>query len=760
MSSQVWVAYPAQPRGRCTVHKTRKYLLLCPVLAGFILSAGCATTHKVDGSRPIAKAAVSTDEDQPAQKPDALTLLAAAENAFKAANEAQETGNRKEAARHYAAMLEFLVEAEIDPSIFYNLRNEFERILQDTSGQTLLLARGPDNDWRPDIAAPSSRFVIEFPLHARVRQEIEEIREVYPRNFQAGLDRSTKYLPYIREEFRKASLPEDLVWLAMVESQFAPWVTSPAGAGGMWQFMPATGRRYGLEINRYVDERYNWQKATHAAIAFLTELGRTFGGDWKLAIASYNMGEGGMERAIAMNGGERDLWKLIEIPPACDRIQEETKKFYPKLLASILVAKNPENYGFTSNPQPPDSLTHVAIEGMYSLAALDRACGLPEGTLKQYNRELIKGVTPPEGKYSLAVPPQATGKLQAALQKLPKESPTVTHIVKRGETLSGIAKRYSVALSELQRTNHIRSARHLPVGKRLIVPGRGSAAPASLSSEDGAPGESKRTPNVSRQTEGGESRIYRVRRGDSLSAIAQRAGVSVADLQHWNNLRDREHIRVGQSLHIQAPTRSSGENIQSDSGGKIYHTVERGEYPAKIAREYGVPIDDLLTWNRLTRRSKIHVGDKLAIYKATGSSTSQHEPSSHGTSSGAHTERITTAGSASRTTYTVEKGECPASIASKHGVRLDDLLAWNKLDKGCVLHPGDELTIYRTTEGKSAGEREKGPRKITHTVVKGQNPTSIARRYGVGLEDLFQWNGWTKKTPVLHPGDKITIYAN
>src|SRR5690606_14181724 len=149
----------------------------------------------------------------------------------------------------------------------------------------------------------------------RIETEINEIQESYRKNFQYGLNRSAMYRPYIEMELAKAGLPQDLVWLAMVESQFHPNVVSRAGAAGMWQFMPATARRYGLRVDKYVDERRDWQKATAAAIRYLTDLGNMFQGDWSLAISAYNMGEYGLERAIAMNGGDRDLWRLLETPP-------------------------------------------------------------------------------------------------------------------------------------------------------------------------------------------------------------------------------------------------------------------------------------------------------------------------------------------------------------------------------------------------------------------------------------------------------------
>jgi len=232
-------------------------------------------------------------------------------------------------------------------------------------------------------------------LPERVIQQIEEIQRAYPKNFLNGLNRSYKYAPYIRQELAKAGLPADLVWLAQVESQFSPKVVSRAGAGGMWQFMKDTARRYDISADEYVDERFHWQKATHAAVQHLADLCTHYDGNWPLAIAAYNMGEGGVDRCIEMNGGERDLWKLVENPPAANRMQDETKNFYAKLLATIIVAKNPERYGFQVTPQDPDEVEWVTVNGCYALADLEQACGLPDGRLRELNPHLVREVTNP-----------------------------------------------------------------------------------------------------------------------------------------------------------------------------------------------------------------------------------------------------------------------------------------------------------------------------------------------------------------------------
>ncbi|MDQ1256436.1 MAG: rane-bound lytic murein transglycosylase, partial [Candidatus Hydrogenedentes bacterium] len=328
--------------GRLSLRARDSVFSACLVGVLAVLSAGgCKTLTPEQQFEPVPVATVESQELEPAAPPSVVELIRAAQDAFEAGNADQERGENAAALRQYSLMLELLVEADLDPKIFYNLKDQFAAILESTAQQAPLYER-----MRPphagEVAYGSegiSDLTIEFPLADRVLTEIDEIQKLYPKNFQAGLNRSTKYIPHIQAKLAEAGLPQDLVWLVMVESQFTPKIISRAGAGGMWQFMRTTGRRYNLRIDSYVDERFNWCKSTDAAVQFLTDLYEMFD-TWPLAISAYNMGEGGLERAIAANGGERDLWTLLDTPPAAYQIQLETKKFYAKLLASIIVAKN------------------------------------------------------------------------------------------------------------------------------------------------------------------------------------------------------------------------------------------------------------------------------------------------------------------------------------------------------------------------------------------------------------------------------------
>ena len=699
---------------------------------------GCATTgapeSEVHQFSPIPIAEIGAQDLEPVPARSASDLLEAANQAFASANAAQERGDNDEAYRQYTVMMELLLESDLDPTVFYNLRDEFGRILNMSTKLARTYERIQPSAWTQEIVELALRSELEFPnpLNYRVLAEIEAIRAVYPNSFQAGLDRSSKYLPYIQKELRKAGLPEDLVWLAMVESQFTPRINSRVGAGGMWQFMKSTGRRYGLRSDYYVDDRYDWQKSTAAAIAYLSELYEIFDGNWPLAVSAYNKGEGGLERAIASNGGDRNLWSLLETPPAANRIPRETKRFYPKLLASVIVASNPEKYGFKSRSQGEERTEVTTTKGSYSLKQIEREAGLPEGALTRLNPQFIRGYTPPRRSAEITVPINFRTRVAAAIRVIPELRPG-THTVQRGETLSGIASLHRVSARELQSLNNIRSARRLQIGQRLVIPGVAASGARR---------------GVVR--EAGGRIVYRVARRDSLSLIASRHRVSVNDLQAWNSLGRSTRIHVGDRLYV-----SAGQPVVTGTplGEAVEYTVRAGDYPAKIAKNYNVRLRDFLAWNGLNSKSTIRVGQKLKVYNVT-------------TAKATFSEGRRKAPAGVRGTHTVRFGESASVIARKHGISTRELLAWNGMNSRTILQVDNVLYVRDPKSGtgsaRSGGEEElgdAGPVRIVHTVKRGQNPTTIARRYGVKLNDLFVWNRWNK-SPVLQIGEEVIVLTD
>ncbi len=738
-------------------------------VGSIIAVAGCASTPqqaKTHRFTPLPTPQVKTANLEPAKPRSTTELLRAADRAFQEGNKAQESGDTEAALRNYKQMLELLIEADPDPVIFYNLRNEFGRILDNTTQQAYILEKGRPREYS-DVAMSDTGVVgdlpIPFPLNERIIAEIEEIQEVYRNGYQSGLDRSFKYAPMVRHKLAEAGLPQDLVWLAMVESQFKNQAKSTAGAVGMWQFMPATGRRYGLRVDNYVDERRNWEKATDAAVTYLKDLYQMFG-EWPLAISAYNCGEYGMERTVAMAGGEKDLWKILE-GPAADRMQRETQKFFPKLVASVVVASSPERYGFEVNPQPPDQYLRVPVKGMYSLAKLEKACGLPDDTLKSLNPDLVRGVTPPSGEFALAVPGEANARLITALSEIPEErggvalasiddessvttsrstQSTMKYKVRRGDTLAGIASRFRVPLKDLMKTNQLRSSKNLAAGKTLTIPGKDGDAPeeVELASAKGVD-------------------IHQVRKGDTLSKIADKYDISTGDLKQWNGLDDH-NIQVNQELRVAPPSDTQEKKSASAGQEKRLHVVKAGEFPGTIAAKYGVSVDELLKWNNMTNKSVIRANDKLVVYAAPAAAPETPKPDEIQTAS---VEKSTPASSSSTQMHKVASGETPGCIAQKYNIKTSDFLAWNGLARSSNIQAGKEYYVSdpKSAASPAAQEPEKkekaepvSKKEGAFQVASGESAWTIAKKHGVSVEDLCKWNGWDAKK-VLKVGDAYAL---
>lgn len=375
------------------------------------------------------------------------------------------------------------------------------------------------------------------------------------RFFQRWLDRSEIFIPIMAPILASYELPADIVYLAMIESGYSGTATSPATAAGFWQFMPATGRQYGLRQNRYVDERRDFILATHAAARFLTRLYHKFG-DWHLAFASYNAGDGRIGKALRKHRVD-NYWDLIEIKGS---LAKETKHYVPKLIAAATIAKNPEAYGFERRP-PKRPLRWDTIEAPPSteLSVIAREFRLSTKELKNLNPGLIQQVTPPSGKTSIRVPRGYGRRATFFLAQLPKEQRRlhVKHTIKRGDTLFDIAARYGVSATAIREANSISNARRLQAGKVLFIPTSGihprvepkrsskKVAQKRVSKPKRVQVTKKSKPKAVAQAQSS----YRVRSGDTLWSIAQRFNISVKQLRQLNELRDNT-IRVGALLRL------------------------------------------------------------------------------------------------------------------------------------------------------------------------------------------------------------------
>jgi len=344
----------------------------------------------------------------------------------------------------------------------------------------------------------------------------------------AGLSRSGRYVPMIERIFAEEGLPQDLAWIAFIESSFLPHARSPRSAQGVWQFMPRTGRQYGLKSNGVVDERSDPEKATRAAARYLTYLHEIFG-DWYLVMAAYNAGEGKILRAMGKTGA-RDFWQLA----ATSAIRRQTQNYVPAFLASLLISKDPTHYGFDVVLEPSLEFETVRLDRPVDLRTLAKGMDLPVEDLQALNPELRSPVTPrePDG-YDLRVPPGSRETVLLAFAAAPTAVPPSfkTHTARKGETLPRIAKNYGVSISALASANSLSPRTKVARGQEILIPQKVAASPSS-----GKAAKAKKAATKLAAAPSPVAKSYRVKSGDTLYRIALRHGVSVAEIIAINSL--------------------------------------------------------------------------------------------------------------------------------------------------------------------------------------------------------------------------------
>jgi membrane-bound lytic murein transglycosylase D len=407
------------------------------------------------------------------------------------------------------------------------------------------------------------------------------------------LSRSTKFTPMMQKKLRASGLPEDLIYLSMIESGFSTAAYSSAAAAGLWQFIPSTGREMGLRVDWWIDERRDPEKSTDAAIKFMSRLYKNFD-HWYLVWAGYNGGPGRVSKGIAKYG-TRDFWELEEH----NAFPAETDNYVPKIIAAAIIGKYKERYGFTDiQYQKPLEYDTVSVEGNIGIDVLAKCAGLSVSEFKAYNPQLLQHALPPGSQKHDVHVPKSTGFL-AALAKVPA-SERITyqrHVIQKGESLGRIAAKYGVSVQSIQTKNNIKNANRIHVGQVLLIPSAGEAK--SLVSAKG--GSSKPSSSSSSSKPKTKTITHTIKKGENLNLIANKYGVSVSDIKRWNKITNANKIYAGQKLKIYTnqPTWTT-------------YTVKSGDNLSTIAKKYGVTVSDIKTWNNL-KSTKIYVGQKLKI---------------------------------------------------------------------------------------------------------------------------------------------------
>ena len=338
-----------------------------------------------------------------------------------------------------------------------------------------------------------------------------------------------------------SGIPQDLAYVALVESAFHPSALSRAKAKGVWQFVAGTGRMYGLKQDYWVDERSDPFKATEAAAKYLKTLYGIFG-DWNLALAGYNAGEGRVLRAMA-KPATSDYWSLTR----GRALRSETRNYVPLIQAAILIGKSPERYGFNFEPQPLPAFDTVSVDGAYDLRFIADCADSDLDTVRGLNPELRRMLTPASRTYDVRVPAGTTSAVGDCVASAPSHRRVQlrTHVVTRGQTLASIARRYGTSTRELAAANGISSRTRLRAGTDLVIPGTTRVARAVPTSRR----TSTASASAANASDEGRAVRYRIKPGDTLTSIASQYGTSVARIKDWNNIKGTR-IAAGTLLTI------------------------------------------------------------------------------------------------------------------------------------------------------------------------------------------------------------------
>jgi membrane-bound lytic murein transglycosylase D len=439
-------------------------------------------------------------------------------------------------------------------------------------------------------------FDIPMVLNDKVAAYVEYFSTRHKELFSASLVRSGKYVAAFQAVFEEAGIPKDLVYMAHVESAFKTNAYSRAKAKGIYQFIAATGRRYGLRIDTWVDERSDPEKSARAAAAYLKDLYAMFD-DWYLALAAYNAGEGKIQRSLAKTKKD-DFWDLA----STRSLRAETRNYVPAILAATLIAKQPKKFGFDVQLDKPFTSEIVKIDGQTDLRILARLVQLDPETLRQMNPQLRRGMTPPGSTTDVYVPVGLGDSLAAAYAALPAADRLilVRHQVTKGESLAFLARHYGTSATAIANANHLGKNVALKPGQDLVIP---AVAPAV------------RDVDISRTS----AVAYRVRKGDTLSRIASHYRTTPKAIAAASGIGVHSSLRVGQRLVIPARRSSSKTQVAADRTGQtntqsaVVHTVRRGETLYRIADRYQVTVDQICALNSITRNGVIYPGTRLKI---------------------------------------------------------------------------------------------------------------------------------------------------
>ena len=640
---------------------------------------------------------------------------------------------------------------------------------------------------KPELTIESSELdslmsiQIVFPdIPIEMNKKVENVIKFFQgkgrKVFTKWLERSEFAVPRLTKILREQGLPEDLVYLSMIESGFNPKAYSYAHAAGPWQFISSTARIFDLKVDWWYDERRDVDKSTIAATKYLKKLYLDFD-DWYLALASYNCGEGRVRRHIRKYG-TRNFWELKKLP-------RQTRNYVPTFLAAMIIAKNPTEYGFEEpvfkNSPPIDS---VLVTECIDLNAIAEIVDTTYQYIKELNPEIVRWCTPPtQDSVWLNIPLGKVEDFYAGVGSIPESQKRswVRHRVRSGETLSTIARKYGTSMQAIAdiKANNIRSKHQISAGKYLLVP----VPPYKYTDKMAKTFPSE--PIDEYIPDGKKKIIYVVRPGDTVSEIAEKFNVGLSKVKQANNLWRKRYIYPGQKLTIYVAENYGVEqtfspNVKVTVSGKV-HVVREGESLWSISQIYNLDLNLLKTLNGFTSKSTIHPGDEIKLYESESAGI-ETKVSDQQTTASAETDTVWSVPEPSleeEAYHVVLEGESLWLIARRYKLDVDKLKEHNRLTG--AIQPGDKIMLYGITVAEignypSLAKDSKTVPDVSiqsndsdtindsnpgfHIVKSGENLWLIARKYELDVDKLKRFNGLFGSEPKIKVGDKIKLYTD
>lgn len=479
-------------------------------------------------------------------------------------------------------------------------------------------------DWLPDYSASQSRqaWGFDYDLLPLLRADLELAsideptvqRELdwyvrHPDYLQRVFSRAQLYLPHIAAELSARNMPAELALLPIVESAFDPFAYSHGRAAGLWQFIPGTGRRFGLKQNWWYDGRRDVLESTRAALDYLSFLHASFDADWLNAVAAYNSGEGHVARAIRKHkaaGKPIDFWSIRR------QLPKETRTYVPKLLAITEILRNPKKYGLKL-PVVPNRMPFEVVDtgGQVDMTLAAELAGIETAELYALNPGVNRWATDPDGPHRLLIPIETSEQFRQGLAELGDRQRVkwTRHRIKNGETLGHIADRYATTTAVLRQINGLRGSM-IRAGRHLMVP---HAIKSMNSYTLSAEVRAARTRNKARS---GTKTEHVVRAGESFWSIAQRYGVTTRQLAAWNAMAPRDTLSVGRRLVVWR-SNSTVATAPVDPGARtrrLVYTVRNGDSLARISSRFRISVGQLLKWNKISANKYLQPGQRLVMY--------------------------------------------------------------------------------------------------------------------------------------------------